>query len=288
MNIRQDPTRPTDTQQLNATRMKRNPVLRAKDIGDTHPVAPTPQRPVRSRARALDVDEHFEPHHHPWAQVAYCASGLIRVTVDNGGTQTTYILPPSRAVWIPPGAQHSVNVMETAEIRTVYLDPDATPSGWRACRVLMVSALLRELIHALETSQPGERDDLLMRLTLDELTRADTQALGVPLPRDKRLRSLCESVLHAPGERATLSEWASDVGASERTVARLFRTELGTSYQQWRQQAVLAHALPMLARGVPVSQVGAASGYASDSAFSAMFKAAMGQSPSHFQSRNAL
>ena len=93
---------------------------------------------------------------------------------------------------------------------------------------------------------------------------------------------------HAPGEPATLSEWSSDIGASERTVARLFRTELGTSYQQWRQQAVLAPALPMLARGVSVSQVGAASGYASDSAFSAMFKAAMGQSPSYFQSRNAV
>jgi AraC-like DNA-binding protein len=69
-------------------------------------------------------------------------------------------------------------------------------------------------------------------------------------------------------------------------VARLFREELGTSYQQWRQQAILAHALPMLARGVPVSQVAASSGYASDSAFTAMFKAAMGQPPSLFQRRD--
>ena len=66
-------------------------------------------------------------------------------------------------------------------------------------------------------------------------------------------------------------------------MARLFREQLGTSYQQWRQQAVLAHALPLLARGVPVSHVAAASGYASDSAFTAMFKAAMGQPPSQFQ-----
>jgi AraC-like DNA-binding protein len=65
-------------------------------------------------------------------------------------------------------------------------------------------------------------------------------------------------------------------------MARLFREQLGTSYQQWRQQAILAHALPMLARGVPVSHVAASSGYASDSAFTAMFKTAMGQPPSHF------
>ena len=53
--------------------------------------------------------------------------------------------------------------------------------------------------------------------------------------------------------------------------------------EPFEEQAILAHALPLLARGTPVSQVAAASGYASDSAFSAMFKAAMGQSPSHFQ-----
>ena len=116
------------------------------------------------------------------------------------------------------------------------------------------------------------------------------QELGVPLPPaqtgDKRLRALCEAVLRAPAERATLAQWASDVGASERTMARLFREQLGTSYQQWRQQAVLAHALPLLARGVPVSHVAAATGYASDSAFTAMFKAAMGQPPSQFQGRS--
>ena len=115
---------------------------------------------------------------------------------------------------------------------------------------------------------------------------ATAQKARPPKEHDKRLRALCEAVLRAPSQRATLAEWASEVGASERTVARLFREELGTSYQQWRQQAILAHALPMLARGVPVSHVAASSGYASDSAFSAMFKAAMGQPPSVFQRRD--
>jgi AraC-like DNA-binding protein len=140
-----------------------------------------------------------------------------------------------------------------------------------------------------DDARGAERERMLMRLVLDEITSADIQALAVPLPHaqhgDKRLRALCEAVLRAPAERATLADWAADVGASERTAARLFRDELGISYQQWRQQAVLAHALPMLARGMPIGHVAAATGYASDSAFSAMFKAAMGQSPSHFQSR---
>lgn len=262
--------------------MKRPSPLKPEPIGSTDPVAPTATRPVRSRTRSLVVDAHFEPHHHPWAQLAYCTSGLIAVTVFNAGLDTTCIVPPTRAVWIPPGAQHAVTVLEAAQLRTIYLDPQVTPAGWTGYRVLRVSPLLRELIHALEASGPGARDDHLMHLLVIEMTSADTQTLGVPLPRDKRLRALCEAVLRAPAERATLADWAVDIGASERTVARLFRAELGTSYQQWRQQAVLAHALPLLARGVPVNQVAEASGYASGSAFCAMFKTAMGQLPRDF------
>ena len=131
-----------------------------------------------------------------------------------------------------------------------------------------------------------QREHWLTNLVLDEITHADTQALGVPLPHpqtgDKRLRALCEAVMRAPGAHATHAEWALNVGASERTAARLFRDELGLSYQQWRQQAILVHALPLLTRGQSVSAVAAASGYASDSAFSAMCKGGMGQSPSHF------
>ncbi len=208
--------------------------------------------------------------------------------------EITYIMPPWRAVWIAPGARHHINVLQATELRTLYLDASATPEGWKGCRVMVVTALLRELIHALDagTQRPLTplREQALSALVLDEITHADIQALGVPLPHphtgDKRLRALCEAVLHAPSERATLAGWAADIGASERTVARLFRDQLGLGYQQWRQQAILAHALPMLARGQSVGAVAAASGYASESAFPAMFKAAMGQPPRCFQPKH--
>ena len=66
-------------------------------------------------------------------------------------------------------------------------------------------------------------------------------------------------------------------------MARLFHHQLGMNWQQWRQQAVMAHALPLLARGMAVSQVATACGYATDSAFCAMFKTATGRSPTAFQ-----
>ncbi len=265
-------------------------------FGDTDRFQPDARRPVRVRSRALAVDSHFEPHRHPWAQLAYCASGIVQVTAaqgDDDGDEVTYIVPPSRAVWIAPGVRHAVHVLEAAEFRTLYIAAAAVPAGLRGCRVLVVSALLRELIRALDApagqALARAREDRLAQLVLDEIAGADTTQLGVPLPHaqtgDKRLRTLCEAVLRAPARRATLAGWATEVGASERTLARLFRTELGMSYQQWRQQAVLAHALPLLAQGLAVSHVAAATGYASDSAFTAMFKAALGQPPRAFHRR---
>lgn len=285
--------------------MPRKPPPLATPLGNVDAFTPSPKKPVRVRSRYARADAHFEPHHHPWAQLAYCASGIMQVTAAQtaGGhdaltcaDEISYIVPPSRAVWIAPGAQHHITVLEAAEFRTLYIHASVVPALWQGCHMLVVSPLLRALIHALDTppEQPcsAAREQLLMALVLDEVTHAATQPLGVPLPHpqhgDKRLRALCEAVLRAPSERASLAEWALDVGASERTAARLFRQELGLSYQQWRQQAVLAHALPLLARGQPISAVAAATGYASDSAFSAMFKAAMGQSPRHFQTKNRL
>jgi AraC-like DNA-binding protein len=261
-------------------------------LGDTDPYTPNPARPVRVRARSMPTDTHFDPHRHAWAQLAYCASGIVRVSAvqhEAERHEVTYIAPPSRAVWIAPGALHCIDVLEQAEFRTLYMDASVTPPGWQGSRMLVVSPLLRELVRALDAGPGRVREQWLTALVLDEITHADVQDLAVPLPHaqhgDKRLRALCEAVLRAPGERSTLAEWAAGVGASERTAARLFRDELGLGYQRWRQQVALAHALPLLAGGAPVGTVAAASGYASESAFSAMFKAAMGQSPSSFQGR---
>lgn len=262
-------------------------------LGNIGAFTPTRGNPVRVRARLMPADTHLEPHRHAWGQLVYCRAGVVRAFADtpDGTGETTFIVPPARALWIAPGVRHAVTALEATELQTLYIDAQATPIDGPACKVIVVSGLLRELIPALDQAAHDdaapERANLLGRLVLDEMQRAPSLALGVPLPRsgdgDKRLRALCEAVMEQPDERATLADWARRVGASERTAARLFRDELGTSYQQWRQQVVLAHALPLLAQGASVAQAASACGYASESAFSAMFKAALGQSPSRFQ-----
>ncbi|BEU94418.1 helix-turn-helix transcriptional regulator [Acidovorax sp. DW039] len=266
-----------------------------------HLFVPTARRPVRAKVRQLRADTRVMPHSHPWAQVAISTTGVIQLTVDRG----TYIVPPSRALWIPPGMVHAVTMVEDAEMRTLYFHqprgrcgPHALGSGargqdqtlWSQCRVLEASDLLRAVVREMPT-QPDDapppdtatllREKHLSALICDELARAATVKLGVDLPHDKRLRHLCEAVLADPTRHATLEAWASDTGASLRTVARLFRTELGSTFTQWRQQVILAKAVSLAAGRMPVGQIAAELGY-SPSAFSAMVRKSVGQPPGQF------
>lgn len=282
-----------------------------------HLYVPTALRPMRAKRHALDADMEVLPHAHAWAQIAYSATGVVRVSAARG----TFLVPPSRAVWIPPGVQHAIASIEDCELRTIYLHQAAGASGpraalaagparpdpadgteprqdddidasaiWSVCRVLEVTELLRALLLALPTvpddvALPPEdldRERLIAPLVVNELCRARPIPLGVPLPAEKRLRALCEAILDDPGRHDTLDDWSRDAGASARTLARLFRQELDTSFHQWRQQAVLARALTLAAQGWPMNRIAATLGYASPSAFSAMVRRSVGAPPSRF------
>ena len=90
-----------------------------------------------------------------------------------------------------------------------------------------------------------------------------------------------------PGNPATLSEWGRRVGASERTLSRLFAVETGLTFVQWRRQLRLRRALELLAQGRSVSAVSLEVGYQSLSAFVTMFRKGTGQRPSEYR-RSAL
>ncbi len=262
-----------------------------------HLFVPSATRPVRAKVHRLRTDTQVIPHSHPWGQLALSFVGVTRLTVADG----TYIVPPSRALWIPPGVEHAITVVEDSDLRTLYIHqprgrcgPDvarAEQASWHECRVLEVSELLRALVLAMDmrpddapalTTSELQREQLLCALVQDELRRAQPLRLGVSLPADKRLRALCEAVLDEPTRHATLEGWARDSGASPRTLARLFRQQLGTTFGQWRQQVLLAKAVAMAASKRPMSHIAAELGYASASAFSAMVRRSVGAPPTRF------
>ena len=265
-----------------------------------HLFVPTPDRPVRAKLRVLQRDTQVLPHQHDWAQLAVSTTGTVHLRVPNA----TFVVPPGRALWIPPQVEHAVTMVETAELRTLYIyqavgqcgprlpaADEAPPTAlWQRCRVLEVSELMLALVRDLSTvsdeaQAPNAsllaREQHVSALLLDELQRATQLNLRIDMPRDKRLHSLCQSVLRDPLAHASLQAFAHDSGASLRTVARLFRQELCCTYLQWRQQVILAKAVQLGASGLPIGQIAAELGY-TPSAFSAMVQRAVGLSPARF------
>lgn len=263
------------------------PIRRSVPPIDPLRYAPSSTRPLRGKARLMAHAMDIQPHQHDWGQLVFSITGAVRVSTQDGDKTSTFIVPPSRAVWIPPGTVHAVTAIEQADLRTLYSLPgQLSGAAWQACRVLEVSRLLRELVVQLDVNADGvfdqDRERLLTALIVDELTRARTLQLGVELPRDARLRKLCEMMLKQPGRHASLDAWSAAAGMSPRTASRLFRDELGTSFAQWRSQVLLAHALSMAARRKPMSHIAAELGYASASAFTAMVTRTVGMPPSRF------
>ena len=232
-------------------------------------------------AMPKDFAAGFEiaPHAHERAQLIYATAGTMRVATDDG----VWVVPPQRALWMPTSVRHGIVMLGDVTMRTLYLRTDAAEFMPDACRVLSVSPLLRELI-VRATELPMHYDESgpaghLMALLLAELRGLQSLPLQLPMPADARLRSLCEALLDAPGDKRSLAAWAGSINTSSRTLARRFQDATGLSFGAWRQQARVLDAMGRLAGGQPVTQVAFDLGYDSVSAFSAMFRRAAGASP---------
>lgn len=219
-------------------------------------------------------------HSHKRHQLLYALSGVMRLQTE----RSSLMVPPDRAVFIPAGTPHSVSIHGDVDMRTLYIASSTETQIKHGLRVLTMTGLLRELILALSLEPvnygQNSRGSRLARLIEDEINRVDELSLGVPLPRDPRLQRLCAAMLADLSDSRTLNSWADVVGASPRTLARLFDADLGMSFREWRQRCRFHIALEALSNGCTVAQVAKESGYSSPSAFTAAFSKATGLKPS--------
>ena len=212
----------------------------------------------------------------------FAASGVMTVETPAG----CWIVPPNRGVWVPARTTHAIRMSGAVAMRTLYVPPALATALPRACRVLDVTPLVRELVLAavarggLDLHVPEAAR--LFRVLLDELRTLPTRAFHLPFPRDPRARRVAEAIEGRPGAGHPARELARGSGASQRTIERLFRVETGMSFGAWRQQLRLGRALEKLAAGDAVTAVAFESGYAGVSAFVAAFKATFGQTPGRY------
>ena len=239
--------------------------------------------PVRGLAVTYRDGHVLDRHTHPWAQLVYAASGTMRVAVPDAA----WLVPPTRAIWVPGGTPHEIHMRGTVAMRTLYLAPSGDDARLAACRAIEVAPLLRELIlHIVRLGMLDVDDPAHARLEdllVDLLAAGETAPLELPLPRDPRARSFAERLLAQPGAPGSLAGLAQGSGASLRTLQRLFLTETGLSLEAWRGRARMQQAVVSLSGGEPVTTAALDAGYQSPSAFIAAFKRAFGVTPARWR-----
>ncbi|HTP69818.1 MAG TPA: helix-turn-helix transcriptional regulator [Dongiaceae bacterium] len=230
---------------------------------------------------AHTIPEHF----HPEDQLIFASRGVMTLRTLQG----IWVVPPSRAVWIPALTPHSVVISGLVSMRTLYFLPGLIRGVPKKCFVMNVSPLFRELIiHAcafgkLKAAMAEQKR--IIGILLDQVHAAHSVPLQLPRPSDARARRIVEALLADPADGRTLARLCKDCGASKRTVQRLFLAETKMNFGRWRQQLRLLHGLQLLASGEKVTAAALDAGYSSPSAFISMFRSQLGATPARYFSK---
>ena len=221
-------------------------------------------------------------HSHPWHQLVYASKGVMTVRTPEGA----WVVPTNRGVWVPARTRHSIQMSGPVSLRTLYILPRLGAMLPERCRVVGISPLLRELIlrivelDSLNLRIPAHAH--LVAVLLDHLHIMESDAVHLPLPRDRRAKQIVTLLQEEPAENRSLVELSKIAGASKRTIERIFKLETGLGFGKWRQQLRLGHALRLLAGGEAVTSVAFDVGYESVSAFISAFRMTFGQTPGQY------
>ena len=167
--------------------------------------------------------------------------------------QGEWVVPPNRAVWVPAGVEHGIEMTGTVFVQTLYLATTISVTLPGRCCAVNVSPLLRELI--LHTITLGMLDQSvperarLIGFLADQLSTLPSIPLQLPLPSDERARRAATWMRAHPDDSGSIKQMSKRVSTSVRTLERLFQKETGMTFGKWRQQLRLLHALRLLAAG---------------------------------------
>jgi len=238
---------------------------------------------VRALALTLRPGAKIGVHRHPWGQLVFAAAGVMRVSTE----AETWLTPATKAIWLPAGVEHRIDIQGEVAMRTLYIAPARAALLPADPATLAVEPLLRELIlHivrigmlAADRPEHGRMSGVL----IDLLHGARREDLRLPLPGDPRARAAALRLQAAPAEAVDLSILAAKSGASLRTLQRLFPKETGLTLEAWRQKARLIHAMARLASGERVTAAALDSGYQNVGAFIAAFSRQFGMTPGRYR-----
>lgn len=247
--------------------------------------------PGMRQSLIIDAHEFADQHEtgvhaHATHQLTYTRSGVLSVVIGS----SRWVVPPSRAVWIPAEVDHSIRAHGSTSARLAFVEPSSDVAFPNQVIVVQATPLLREVIEELSNDTPDDPESRPHLEALFSLHLRRHAQLHVPSSQPLRMSALVEprlaTIEHAlrqsPSERRTLRDWGRFCGSSERTLSRLFMSEAGTTFSRWRSQVRLQHAVVELAGGRSVTDTAHECGFKSTSAFIESFQSALGTTPGRY------
>src|SRR5690348_14144490 len=121
----------------------RHPRLQVEPAGAPEsPVRGENRRAIVTRQTSYPSGHHIKPHWHGRSQFIFAVEGTMRVRTP----RRAWIVPPSRALWLPSRTVHEIQMYGVVEMRTFYVKDGATRGMPSSPVVLDVTPLLRELV----------------------------------------------------------------------------------------------------------------------------------------------
>lgn len=243
--------------------------------------------PIMFRSAHVPADGLYPQHRHAWGEFVYSFSGVMEVKL----ARQHFLAPPQYGIWLPPDVEHVGMNRRAAHHCSLYIARQGCAALPGTACALTVSPLVRALLDHLRQQPPSpastEPQTRLMQVLVDQLALASCADSYLPHTQDRLLGPIMQALYANAADNRSLAELARDFHTTERTLMRRCQRELGMSLAQWRQRLCVIKALPRLEAGDKVEAIALDLGYASASAFIAMFRRLMNVSPDEFRKSSA-
>lgn len=246
------------------------------------------------------------PHSHPFFELAYVRSGP---ELEYAIGPDRYRIRPGDVLFIPPEVPHGAvfargcAAFVTRDVlwlsphflnRMAQMQRNLRLYGSREVRLFRPSAEAAAQIGDLfdrgireQQAQELGWEAMLVGSTMilfSQLTRALVDA-SVLIPREDRPELLLRVMDHIEthlAEKLTLEDTAARFDVSKSTLTQLFRKKLDISFYAYLTKRRLTVAKGLIARGMPLEQVGKQVGFREHSAFYRAFRQEYGISPREY------
>jgi AraC-like DNA-binding protein len=235
------------------------------------------------RSAVVPANAAYPEHQHAWGEFVYSYSGVMEVKVG----KDLYLIPPQYGFWLPEGVRHQGLNRYEAHHCSLYISRDLLNDMPTTCCALSISNLLRNLLeHLLETSPTlpySEKVRRFISVIVDQLSEAPQMGSYLPGTNDPALSTVLTYLENHPDANDTLHTLATLANTTERTLSRRAQRDLGMPLGEWRNRLRVIRAMGKLEAGLTVENIALDLGYASASAFIAMFKRQTQTTPDEYR-----